>query len=543
MQDSPSGEQTDAAALKRTWFRYLWVIGVAVYLFAIWYVGWDKFRASIASLDPFSLLWTALALLCAIWLRVLKWRLALGPGQNATGIFFMSKIGGELTPSRVGELSPLLVRKYRTPQVAAWIVGDRLIEIAGTLAFGAFGAFVLNAERPGYLPAIALAFVVLTVLPIVAVTRRDALRWLAKRTAEGGMVRRSVDFLAESSHEVIQLRGKMPILTLITLLSTGCDILSGVLIYRGFGQPLSFALLSAAQCMHCLVSAVPFLPNVTGAPYVAVGVLLNQVGGVPFEIVAAVVTVHTLIVYTVFWSTFGFIMLCNRGRLVARNDQAALFDRLVERDCLYEYAPEALDAVNALVADKGRVLDVGCGDGTIGAALDGSGVVGFDISARCALLAARRGLHALVADAIRGLPFRDGSFDTVYCVDVLHHLGQAWGPVFEELDRVLAPEGRLIIVEPDARNPLVRWTQAPDSPIRVAPFNNEPAIDPSELLPHLEQRGYACACRSFDLEARQVVRDVFPLWQRLAKAPFVIALAWWCRGRASKFLIEARKPR
>ena len=224
------------------------------------------------------------------------------------------------------------------------------------------------------------------------------------------------------------------------------------------------------------------------------------------------------------------------------NDQAVLFDRLAERECLYVYSPEALASVNALVSGKGRVLDVGCGDGTLGAALDGDEVVGFDISPQCARLSARKGLRTVVADAVGRVPFAAAVFDTIYCMDILHHLGQAWEPIFRELDRVLRPGGTLVIVEPDARNPLVRWTQAPNSPIRVAPFNNEPAIHPGELTPILERLGYACECRRFQLEAHQVVRDVFPLWQRLLKAPFVIALALVCRGIPNKLLIVARKP-
>ncbi len=220
---------------------------------------------------------------------------------------------------------------------------------------------------------------------------------------------------------------------------------------------------------------------------------------------------------------------------------AEIFDILSRHDRLYEYAPESLQALDALLPDKGRVLDVGCGDGAIGSALHGALVVGFDISARCAVLANRRGVRASVADAVAGFPFAAGSFDTVYCVDVLHHLGGRWAAVFSEIARVLVPQGRLIIVEPDARNPFVRWTQAPESWIRVAPYDNEPAIDPAELLPLLKKLGFETSCEPFELEANQVVRDIFPLWQRALKAPFVLALAWWCRGRPNKFLIRASR--
>lgn len=222
--------------------------------------------------------------------------------------------------------------------------------------------------------------------------------------------------------------------------------------------------------------------------------------------------------------------------------QAALFDRLAAGPCLYAYADEALAKLDALVPDKGHVLDVGCGDGSIGQALTAERVAGLDVSVRCATLARGRGLDAVVADAVTGIPFCNEAFDTVYCVDVLHHLDMAWEPVFDEIDRVLRPGGVLAIVEPDATNPFVRWTQAPGSPIRVAPSPNEPAIDATDLFPYLERLGYPFTCRPIHIKGQQMERSLFPLWQRALKAPFVLALALWCRNVPNKFAVVARKP-
>lgn len=223
-------------------------------------------------------------------------------------------------------------------------------------------------------------------------------------------------------------------------------------------------------------------------------------------------------------------------------DQAALFDRLATGPCLYAYSDEALAKLDALVPSKGRVLDVGCGDGSIGQVLTADRVAGLDVSVRCVTLAHGRGLDAVAADAVAGIPFRDEAFDTVYCVDVLHHLDMSWEPVFKEIDRVLRPSGTLAIVEPDATNPFVRWTQAPGSPIRVAPSPNEPAIDPAVLFLYLERLGYPFTCRPIHIEGRQMERSLFPLWQRVLKAPFVLALAFWCRNVPNKFAIVATKP-
>lgn len=224
-----------------------------------------------------------------------------------------------------------------------------------------------------------------------------------------------------------------------------------------------------------------------------------------------------------------------------KRPQAALFDTLAAGEQLYAYPPESLERLSALVPEKGRALDVGCGDGAIAAALRAPMVVGFDVSRRCATLSVAHGVPSLVADATNGLPFANGTFDTVYCVDVLHHLEGKWAPLLIEARRVLRANGTLVIVEPDARNPFVRMTQAPNSPLRVAPYNNEPAIDSNELLPLLEELGYSCTCAPIHIAGEQVVRNVFPLWQRIAKAPFVLALAWMYRGRPNKFAIIAKR--
>lgn len=234
--------------------------------------------------------------------------------------------------------------------------------------------------------------------------------------------------------------------------------------------------------------------------------------------------------------------VCKIKNAFTYTNQGDLFDKLASSDVLYHYPQESLDKLNALVPNKGCLLDLGCGDGIIGQALDGSPVIGLDISRHCVKLSKGRGLHAAVGDAIHALPFKDEAFDTVSCIDVLHHLDQQWDSIFSELHRVLKPGGTLCIVEPDARNPFVRWTQAPGSPIRVAPWHNEPAIYPDELIPQLEGRHYAFDCSPIHIEGEQTERSTFPLWQRLLKAPFVILAAWHYRKRPNKFAIIATKP-
>ncbi|WP_275466660.1 class I SAM-dependent methyltransferase [Streptomyces noursei] len=122
------------------------------------------------------------------------------------------------------------------------------------------------------------------------------------------------------------------------------------------------------------------------------------------------------------------------------------------------YERPAMLALAGDVADR-RILDAGCGSGTLSAALRDRGAVvtGIDASAGMLALARRRlgddaALH--VVDLRDCLPFADGAFDDVVASLVLHYL-EDWGPTLAELRRVLKPGGRLIA---SVDHPFVAYT-------------------------------------------------------------------------------------
>jgi SAM-dependent methyltransferase len=108
--------------------------------------------------------------------------------------------------------------------------------------------------------------------------------------------------------------------------------------------------------------------------------------------------------------------------------------------------------------ENSRLLDVASGSGRTTlriARLTGCTVHGIDIheqgvasamdAARDASLTGRATFQH--ADASRPLPFEDGAFDALLCIDAINHLPDRQA-VFREWARVLRPGGRLVFTDP-----------------------------------------------------------------------------------------------
>ncbi len=95
-----------------------------------------------------------------------------------------------------------------------------------------------------------------------------------------------------------------------------------------------------------------------------------------------------------------------------------------------------------------RVLDAGCGKGRFSAIIKRrypqADVTALDISARM-LRHVPPGIRT-VQGGILDMPFADGRFDAVICIEALEHVVQIAEGV-KELTRVLAPGGKLIIID------------------------------------------------------------------------------------------------
>ena len=113
-----------------------------------------------------------------------------------------------------------------------------------------------------------------------------------------------------------------------------------------------------------------------------------------------------------------------------------------------EYEEQILPLVDRHLADAGRVLDVGCGEGQVArrvANLGASTVVGVDPTGAQLMVARERaGGPLYTAGRAEELPHRDASFDTVVVCLVLEHV-DPFEPAIAEIARVLAPQGRLVL--------------------------------------------------------------------------------------------------
>lgn len=530
-----------ASRSRGTW-SLLWLAGAMLYAICIIAIGWPRIHDALASVEFRFVFGMAAVEVVALLLRVWKWRLALGARPDVARLCLLSKAGGNLTPGRVGEFAPLLATQDSRSKLGAWIVMDRLMEASVTLVIGLVGlSIVLGVEGRVLLVIWAIGILTAIVAAAFLFSRHEQLKRWVQRMQPGTPSRRWLEAALTASVEFRLLRRRTPLLMGITLGATCLDLYVGFLLYASFGVWVAFMVLAAAQCVHAITSVIPLTPSATGIPYAAAAVLLNQAAGVSPEVLTAAIGLRLLMGNVVFWSFFGIVLSWTGPRRYT--SQGALFDHLAGDDTLYDYGPDALSRLRDLVPDGGPLLDIGCGDGTMAQAMRGKSAFGLDLSARCAGLSSRRGIPSLVADATQGLPFASDSFERVMCIDVLHHVHHDWPSIFAEMDRVLCAGGCLVLVEPDARNPFVRWTQAPGSPIRVAPWHDEPAIYPEELAAHLRGLGYEFTCQPIHFDGTQRERSVFPLWQRIAKAPFVLAAAYWYRKMPNKFAYIATKPK
>jgi SAM-dependent methyltransferase len=101
-----------------------------------------------------------------------------------------------------------------------------------------------------------------------------------------------------------------------------------------------------------------------------------------------------------------------------------------------------------------RLLNLGCGTGGFNVAAEAAGALawGVDVDPDAVAIARARHPSGRIANAAaEALPFRDGSFDVVYCMSTLEHVADRTRALRESA-RVLSPAGALYLHTPS------RWS-------------------------------------------------------------------------------------
>jgi ubiquinone/menaquinone biosynthesis C-methylase UbiE len=163
-----------------------------------------------------------------------------------------------------------------------------------------------------------------------------------------------------------------------------------------------------------------------------------------------------------------------------------------------------------------RVLDIGCGTGTLAVTLKrrfpSIDVTGIDPDPKALARAARKAARAVVdvqferafGDAV---PFADGSFDRVFSTMMFHHVPQDEKPrVLAEIRRVLKPGGRLELVDFAAGRP-------PNLLARLIHGSTLVAAGEDRLVNRMLEAGFAEARRAGD---RQTVVGAIGFYEAVA---------------------------
>ena len=142
-------------------------------------------------------------------------------------------------------------------------------------------------------------------------------------------------------------------------------------------------------------------------------------------------------------------------------DQAAFFDK--DEHYLRDRPDARLlrirgflrKAVADFLPDRGRVLDVGCGNGIALQALEGwKHKAGVDVSDILLKLAREKGIEAHFCNVDESaLPFPDESFDLVVSSDVIEHVLHT-DHLLNEINRVVRTGGLYVAVIPNVNQPV-----------------------------------------------------------------------------------------
>ena len=142
-----------------------------------------------------------------------------------------------------------------------------------------------------------------------------------------------------------------------------------------------------------------------------------------------------------------------------------------------------------------RILDFGCGRGDLLAHLFARGIAarGLELSKDSAdetrgRFAGQPLFRGVATDAAE---LEDSSFDVVFLVEVIEHLlDDQIAPILGEVQRLLAPGGRLVVTCPNGEDLGAERVRCPDCGAAFHPFQHVRSLDPSSIAALFEGHGF-----------------------------------------------------
>ncbi|NTW28602.1 MAG: class I SAM-dependent methyltransferase [Coriobacteriia bacterium] len=173
------------------------------------------------------------------------------------------------------------------------------------------------------------------------------------------------------------------------------------------------------------------------------------------------------------------------------NWAAPLFKHFADR-----WSEEDVDSIAEWLAPSvsagGWLLDVGGGTGALAARLQtrlGAEIAVLDPTPEMLSHVAPHAHVHTVLGAAEGIPFPDEKFDAIIVTDAFHHFRNQ-NAAAQEFARVLRPNGGVVILELDSRNPAIRWIGLGEKVL------GEPAafLSPAEMQALMSAQGITGTC-------------------------------------------------
>jgi 2-polyprenyl-3-methyl-5-hydroxy-6-metoxy-1,4-benzoquinol methylase len=151
-------------------------------------------------------------------------------------------------------------------------------------------------------------------------------------------------------------------------------------------------------------------------------------------------------------------------RIQNKMTEIDFFDTVATKDVAEDFSfddyEKLLRLSNCIGFKNKAILEPGCGVGRFGKILasKGNNVIGVDISpgmVKRAMSDPVDGYKAIEADLEQGNLFEPNRFDVIFCSLIVHHFPNPQ-KLFENFSNWLSIGGRLVLIEPNGSNPILK---------------------------------------------------------------------------------------